>query len=282
MEKTLEQNGDAILLGALICLFLVAMLWELLAPRRSETGSLLYRWSNNFTLMVISHITNMWTSAVISIGVTMLAVESGWGLLQQYDLGFLGSFLVTLLVMEFGGYVLHVILHKVPLLWRVHAMHHSDTEVDVSTTYRHHPFESVFMLATSAPVALALGAPVAAMALYQLVRMSMNVLSHSNIRVPESIENWLRYIIVTPDFHHLHHCSDQKFTDSNYSAAVPWFDYLFGTATRKPYAEYATMELGLERFRNPKDSRFDQVLLMPFRGQRYEKSPEKPTQPSTA
>jgi hypothetical protein len=83
----------------------------------------------------------------------------------------------------------------------------------------------------------------------------------------------LRYLIVTPDFHHLHHCSDRRFTDSNYSAAVPWFDYLFGTATRKPYVDYATMELGLERFRDPIDSRIDQILLMPFRGRRYRAQP---------
>ncbi len=235
MEPFLETHGNTILLGAVICLFLVAMFWELLAPRRPESRSLLYRWTNNFSLMAISQVTNQWTSAVLSIGATMWAVESGRGLLQHYDLGLPGSFLVTLLVMEFTGYAFHVLFHKVPLFWRVHAMHHSDTQVDVSTTYRHHPFEGMFVIVTSVPLAAGLGAPVAAMVLYQLLRMSMNILSHSNIRIPESIERWLRYVIVTPDFHHLHHSSDQRFTDSNYSAAVPWFDYLFGTATRKPY-----------------------------------------------
>jgi sterol desaturase/sphingolipid hydroxylase (fatty acid hydroxylase superfamily) len=152
-------------------------------------------------------------------------------------------------------------------------MHHSDVEVDFTTTYRHHPFENLFMATLGVPVVVLLGAPVAAMVAYQALRTTVNILSHSNIRIPERFERWLRYLIVTPDFHHLHHCSDRRFTDSNYSAAVPWFDYLFRTATRKPYADYATMELGLERFRDPIDSRIDQILLMPFRGRRYRAQP---------
>ena len=273
MEAFLEAHESTILVSTLIGALLIGVLWEALAPRRPEAGSLVYRWVNNLSLTVLNHIVVYWTGAALAIMTAWWAQSEGFGLLQHLDLGLSGAFLVTLLVMEFLAYVLHQVVHRVPILWRLHAMHHSDVEVDFTTTYRHHPLENVVMLAVGAPVVVLLGAPVAAMVLYQFLRVSVNVLSHSNIRVPENVERWLRYLVVTPDFHHLHHCSDRRFTDSNYSAAVPWFDYLFGTATRKPYAEYATMELGLERFRDPIDARIDQVLLMPFRGRRYASPP---------
>lgn len=269
MEHFLATHETTILVSALIGALLIGVIWEALAPRRPETQGLLFRWTNNLTLTVLNHVVVYWMGAALTILTAWWAESRELGLLQHLEIGLAGAFVVTLLVMELLAYVLHQVAHRVPLLWRLHAMHHSDAEVDFTTTYRHHPLENVVMLTLGAPLILLLGAPGAAMVLYQALRVSVNVLSHSNIRVPEGIERWLRYLIVTPDFHHLHHSSDRRFTDSNYSAAVPWFDYLFGTATRKPYPEYSTMELGLERFRAPLDSRVDQVLLMPFRGWRY-------------
>lgn len=269
MEKFLASHEGTILLGTVIIAFLIVVTWEALAPRRPETKSLSYRWTNNIGLTLVNHLVVHWSSAALTLAVSWWAVDTNKGVLGHYEIGLAGAFVATLLVMELMAYLLHRLAHRVPLVWRLHAMHHSDIEVDFTTTYRHHPLENVIMLVISTPVVIALGAPVAAMVLYQVLRVSVNILSHSNILIPEGFERWLRYLIVTPDFHHLHHCSDRRFTDSNYSAAVPWFDFLFGTTTCKPYAAYADMELGLERFRDPIDSRIDQVLLTPFRGRRF-------------
>jgi sterol desaturase/sphingolipid hydroxylase (fatty acid hydroxylase superfamily) len=100
---------------------------------------------------------------------------------------------------------------------------------------------------------------------YKLFEVAMSLFSHSNIQLPEAVDRLLRRVVLTPDFHRLHHCSEQRFTDSNYGSVVPWFDYLFGTASARPFEEQATMELGLEYLREPGDSRLDKILTTPFR-----------------
>lgn len=282
-ETYLASHDGSILFGILITTFLVGMIWESFWPRRPESPGLRYRWANNLVLTFLNHGLWHWSGALLGVGIAWWTADRGFGILQKTDLGLAGSFLLVLLTLELTTYLLHRMAHRVPILWRLHAMHHSDVEVDVTTTYRHHPIENLVAMLLTAPAIVALGAPVGAMVLYLCLRQVVDILSHGNIRIPERLERWLRYLIVTPDFHHLHHCSEQRFTDSNYSAAVPWFDYLFGTATRKPYAEHETMELGLERFRAPLDSRVDQILLMPFRGERYRTSPlgNPQSEPST-
>ena len=163
---------------------------------------------------------------------------------------------------------MHRAFHKVPALWRIHQVHHADTEVDFSTTYRHHPFEVLIMQAATVPVIVVLAPPVTAVLAQELIRTVINVVAHGNIHVPERVNRVLLWFMVTPDFHRLHHSSDRRFTDSNYGATLPWFDYLFKTASHKPFAEQATMQLGLEYARAPEDSRVDRLLLMPFADQR--------------
>jgi sterol desaturase/sphingolipid hydroxylase (fatty acid hydroxylase superfamily) len=187
------------------------------------------------------------------------------GVLSDYALGFWTNVLLAILVFEFMGYMFHRAMHAFPWLWRIHLVHHNDTELDFSTTYRSHPLDLVILAPLTVPVVLYLGFPAAALVVYQLLRTTITVFAHSNIYIPEPVDRVLRYIIVTPDFHRLHHSSDRRFTDSNYSAAFPIYDYLFGTATDKPFAEHETMEIGLEYFRDPADSRIDRLLLMPFR-----------------
>ena len=114
------------------------------------------------------------------------------------------------------------------------------------------------------PVVFSLGAPAITIAIYNLVNAIFALVTHGNIKLPKKLDNVLRKFVVTPDFHRLHHSSDKYFTDSNYSGVVPWFDYLFKTSTRKPYAEIPTMELGLDVLRGNKENRLDAMLLTPF------------------
>ena len=111
----------------------------------------------------------------------------------------------------------------------------------------------------------ALGVPVSVLMAYEALRIAQNLFSHSNIRLPEGIERYLRLVLVTPDFHRTHHCSQREFTDSNFSTVLPWFDYLFGSYRSKPFHSHASMEIGLEQCRAAKDTRLDNMLLMPLR-----------------
>jgi len=114
-------------------------------------------------------------------------------------------------------------------------------------------------------VIAALGMPVSVLVAYECLRVAQNLFSHSNLRLPEAAERYLRLVVVTPDFHRIHHSSQRDYTDSNFSTVVPWFDYLFGSYRDRPFEAHCRMELGLEQFRETKDSRLDRLLSMPLR-----------------
>lgn len=264
-ELTISQagTGETVLVFTIVAITL-AMLLESLAPRRKLVASLLWRWLNNFSLAAVS----WWlTTAAATLFVFYLARWTdlnNFGLLQQFDTPLWLSLVVILVVAQGLSYGLHVAFHKVAWLWPLHAVHHLDTDLDVSTSFRHHPLETVITLPLVAPLILVLGVPAEAALANQLFSIGMNVFSHSNVYLPERLDRILRLVIVTPDYHRLHHCAEQRFTDSNYGNAVPWFDYLFRTSSARPFAEQTSMEIGLEYLRKAEDSRVDRLLLLPF------------------
>lgn len=259
----IEDNSQVIYLftiGALI----LAMILESLAPRRKLQNALARRWINNFSLGLVSWYLTMMATALVMLWIARQTELNRIGLFQQLDVHWLFAFFALLVVSQLLSYLLHMAFHKVSWLWPFHATHHMDTDVDVSTAYRNHPLENIITLPLVAPLILLLGAPVKATLAYHLFYTAVNVFSHSNVRVPAWLDRPLRLFIITPDFHRLHHCADRRYTDSNYGNAVPWFDYLFKTATWRPPAEQESMKLGLEYLREPADSRVDRLLLLPF------------------
>ena len=268
LPSLVAEHQAAILGTALIGTLLAVVCWEALAPRRTEAAGQGYRWANNITLALTTQAIGRVGSAGLAVLLAGWGIDESLGLLSVLEVGFWPALILTLVTLELLAYILHRIFHRVPALWRLHAVHHCDTGVDFSTAFRHHPIEVVIVMAVNALAIVALGPPVAAVVLHQALAITVNMASHGNVALPEGFERWLRYVVVTPDFHRLHHCSDRRFTDSNYSIALPWFDYLLGTATGRPFAEQRTMELGLEDYRTPADSRVDRLLLMPFRRRR--------------
>jgi sterol desaturase/sphingolipid hydroxylase (fatty acid hydroxylase superfamily) len=265
MLEYLGTNGNTVLFAALVGTFILAALWEAVQPRRRVTRDSVRRWVPNISLGLANHLLVYWIDAVAAIGITWWLSQWGVGLFTRIDPGFPVILVTTVLAFELLGYLVHYLLHRFPWLWRIHVVHHSDTELDFTSTYRNHPLELLLVSAATFPLIAVLGPPVVAVTIYQVCRVSVNILSHSNVYLPESMDRWLRYVIVTPDFHRCHHCAQREFTDSNYGSVLTLFDYLFGTASRKPFVEHSTMKIGLHYFRDKRDSRFDQLLLMPFR-----------------
>jgi len=248
----------------LIGLVSLCLAWEMITPRRPERAGLGSRWISNISLTVIGQTIAQGRHMLTLLGAAWLGHHWGGGVLARHDLGWLGSFLITGFVFEFVGYAMHVLMHEVPWLWRFHAVHHSDTDLDVFSTYRHHPGESILVAAVSLPTIVLLAPPVTVLLALEAFRMTVNVLSHSNIYIPERVERALSWFVITPDFHRLHHCSDRRYTNSNYGVTIPWLDRLFGTASDRPFTEQVSMELGLEYLREPRDSRLDRLLALPF------------------
>lgn len=269
MGEYLVENGGTLLLEAMFAVLLFAAIIEALIPRRPETGELAGRWFTNLSLAAVSTLVSQLFTRLTLIVAAMWAQAKGIGLLSLLDLGMLPTLAITLVVMEFANYVLHRLFHSVPWMWRCHAIHHTDIEVDFTTTYRHHPFETIIMSLVGIPLVLLLGLDTLALVVYQLLSIITGVLTHTNLYIPERIEKILRVFVITPDFHRLHHSSTRLHTDSNYGALVPWFDRLFGTETRRPFADHIHMELGLEYMRELPGSRLDHLLLLPFRWSKY-------------
>lgn len=270
---TVSETPDNLIYVFTAAVFALAMLLEALLPRREMSANLAGRWTNNFGVGAL----NWYLTTVF--GTWLMIWLSQWS--QMHQLGLLPrigaphwlGFVLLLLSTQLLSYWLHRAFHEIRWLWPIHAMHHSDVDVDISTSYRHHPLEPLISLPLTAPLVIALGVSAEAAAAYRLFAVAATILSHSNLTIPERAEKYLRRVILTPDYHRLHHCSEPKFTNSNYGSLVPWYDYLFGTARQRPFAEQASMELGLEYLRQPRDSRIDQLLLGPLRIPRADYAP---------
>ena len=243
----------------LLSLFL---LLETLAPRRSGARGLSWRWANNFSLALLNWYIMLVASTLFFVWLAR------WGRAEEFgvlNLGPVTGFIALLAGTQLVSYWLHRAFHRFPLMWRIHALHHSDPEVDVSTGYRHHPLEPLIALPVGAPLVLLLGvSPESALA-YRIFAVAATLFSHSNVHVPQSVERWLRYLVLTPDFHRTHHFVEQRYTNSNYGSLVPWYDYVFGTATHPDFDEHPQRLLGLEYLREPADQRLDRQLLTPLR-----------------
>jgi sterol desaturase/sphingolipid hydroxylase (fatty acid hydroxylase superfamily) len=241
----------------------VALLWEMLLPRRELQQSLAWRWTNNVALSVISQSIATAASAAIVIGVSSWTNINEFGLFQWFDAPAPLIFIVLLVATQLVLYLMHIAYHRYAWLWPIHAVHHSDVDVDVTTSYRHHPLEDLIGVALISPLVLLLGIPTDVAIAYSLFLIAVTLFSHCNIRLPESLDRFLRLFIVTPEFHRLHHCAEPRYTNSNYGPVVPWFDFLFRTASTRAYEDHETMELGLEYLREPADSRVDRLLWEP-------------------
>ncbi len=265
MLDYLVQHESEVLFCALIGAFCVIAIAEMLVPRRTPTGALGFRWVNNIGLALTTTLFNRTLYLLFGLSATSWLYSQDVGLVPWLGAPWAVSFLLLLVVLAFGDYITHRLMHAVPLLWRLHAVHHSDTDFDLTTTYRNHPFAALVLLAMRLPFIALLGAPASMLLLYEAGRMAQDLWSHSNTRLPAWFDRYLRWFVVTPDFHRVHHCSERRYTDSNFSSTVPWFDYLFGTHRARPVEQHASMEIGLENFREARHSRLDGLLLLPFR-----------------
>lgn len=222
------------------------------------------RWITNFVLTGLSIITMM-IIPVTFISAATIAEKNGWGMLNIIELNWLLLGFLTLLLRGFISFLTHYLAHKIPLFWLVHRVHHLDTEIDVSTTVRFHPLEFVMNSLIGIPIIIFFGFPVWGLMLYELFDVAITLISHSNISFPNKIEKVLRYFLVTPGLHRIHHSSYQPETDSNFSAVFPVWDIIFGTFRTKTRISQQEMEIGLEEVRDERANKMSWLLSSPFK-----------------
>ena len=202
---------------------------------------------------------------VAAIGVAALATERGIGLLKLIRVPHPLAIVLSVLVLDLATYLQHQMFHVVPLLWRVHRVHHADLDIDVTTGTRFHPIEIGLSMLIKFAVILASGTPAIAVLMFEILLNASSMFNHGNVHIPKSIDEILRRLVVTPDMHRVHHSIDPRETNSNFGFKLPWWDRLFGTYRAEPEAGHEAMTIGIAQFRSPREFRLDRMLLQPFR-----------------
>ena len=239
---------------------------EITAPRRRVEIPRLVRWSNNLGLVVLDALLVRFVFPVVAVGLAVIAQKNGWGLLNQFSMPIWIATILAVLALDFAIYLQHVLFHAVPALWRLHRVHHSDLEFDVTTGVRFHPFEILISMAIKLLLVLALGPSAIAVLIFEILLNGTSLFNHSNIRLPSRIDAALRLFIVTPDMHRVHHSILPSETNSNFGFSLPWWDRILGTYLSQPSAGHTDMTIGIEQFRTRRDMWLDRLLFQPFRG----------------
>jgi sterol desaturase/sphingolipid hydroxylase (fatty acid hydroxylase superfamily) len=258
----LVQQESLVLLLATFGGMLVFMLFEGPRPGREQAPLPVAHWLSNWFLAAINYFAGLWLVLQLGSLPWARALQPERGIFELLHPAL--ALAVLVLLVEGLAYLMHRLYHGVPLLWRVHAVHHMDCELDVTTSHRHHVLEVVTNTLVMLPFFLLLGAPAVVLVLLSLLRTFVVLLNHSTLSLPPALDRVLGWLIVTPAFHHVHHLSERENTNANYGTVVPWFDYLFGTARRLSREDLAAGQIGLEYLREPRDGRLDRVLLLPF------------------
>ena len=252
-------------LSAFIASFTLLVFAERLAPRRRRTFALRQRWAGNLGLMAADTIVLRTVPAITAVGVAALAHAKGWGLLGAIvSLPTWLDVVVSVIVLDLAIYFQHRLFHAVPALWRLHRVHHTDPELDVTTGVRFHPVEMLLSLGFKALVIAGLGPPVAAVLLFEVLLNAGSLFSHANLRLPAPVDGLLRALLVTPDMHRVHHSSDPVETDSNFGFTLSWWDRLFGTYRAQPRAGHDAMTIGVEGFAAPAVLGLHRLLIQPL------------------
>jgi sterol desaturase/sphingolipid hydroxylase (fatty acid hydroxylase superfamily) len=252
-------------LAAFGLFFSVFALWELIAPRRRLTIGRVRRWPGNLGILLVDIVTVRLLVPTAAVGASLYAAGHGWGLINYLQLRLSVAALIGFLALDLVIYAQHVVFHKVPLLWRLHRMHHADLDIDVTTGVRFHPLEILISLLIKMAAILLLGIPVVAVILFEVVLNVTSMFNHSNASMPAGLDRVLRLILVTPDMHRVHHSILRRETDSNFGFNLPWWDRLFGTYRAQPEAGHIGMTIGIPMFRDPGQLRIDRMITQPFR-----------------
>lgn len=265
MDTTLLASEPLLRLGAFIGVLAVLAAWEALAPYQTLHQSRARRWSGNIGLVAVSTVIVRVAAPFAPVGAALLARDHSIGLFNMFPAPTWLAFIASFLALDVLIYAQHRAFHKIPLLWRLHRVHHSDLELDATTGLRFHPVEIILSLALKIGAVFLLGAPPLAVVAFEIVLNATSLFTHANVRMPARLESALRWIIVTPLMHRGHHSAVRHEADRNYSPSFSWWDRLFGSYLAAPAAGYDAMTVGTENFRDPADSRLDKLLGQPFR-----------------
>jgi sterol desaturase/sphingolipid hydroxylase (fatty acid hydroxylase superfamily) len=251
-------------LGVFAAVFALVALAETLAPRRPLAIRRRVRWPNNLAIVALDVLLVRVIFPTAAVGVAVLAEARGFGLFNVVAAPPWLALAAAVVLLDLAIYLQHVLFHAVPALWRLHRMHHADLDFDVTTGARFHPIEILLSMLIKMAVVAALGAPALAVVVFEVLLNATAMFNHGNVRLPEALDRVLRWLVVTPDMHRVHHSVVPAETNSNFGFSLPWWDRLFGTYRAQPAAGHEAMTIGIAQFRSERDLWLDRLLIQPF------------------
>jgi len=264
METWVLDHEPVLRLSIFLAVITIVALVERFRPRRAAEQSTFLRWANNLGLSVVNTVILRLMIPVALVATAVWAGEGNIGLFNHVALPGGVEIALAVILLDLVIYAQHVAFHKIPLLWRIHRMHHTDLDVDASTGLRFHPVEMALSLGLKIGAVIALGAPPLAAFLFEVILNGVTLFNHGNLRLGPRLDAVVRSVIVTPDMHRIHHSAEPRETDSNYGFNLSWWDRLFGTYVRAPAKGYDGMTIGLAEFRDAKWLGIVWMLVTPF------------------
>ncbi len=267
MTDFISSNETAIRLSFFFGVFAVMAVWELLAPKRALAQSKAVRWYANLGIVILNTVIARIVFPLAPVVVAVIAAERGWGVFNIAGVPPGLAIVAAVVILDFAIYLQHVMVHAVPMLWRLHRMHHADLDFDVTTGARFHPVEIILSVAIKMAVIVLIGAAPVAVLIFEVVLNATAMFNHSNVNLPLGLDRVLRLFVVTPDMHRVHHSELPHETNSNFGFNLPWWDRLFGTYRDQPGNGHEGMTIGLDVFREPGELHLHKMLVQPFRGE---------------
>ncbi|MCP3850447.1 MAG: sterol desaturase family protein [Gammaproteobacteria bacterium] len=267
LNEFILTNEITIRLSFFFGVFAIMALWEIIAPRRALSISKTLRWFNNLGLVFFNALVLRILFPMAAVGLAAFAETHAWGLLNYYNLPGLLAIVIAVIAMDLVIYLQHVMVHAVPLLWRIHRVHHADLDYDITTGARFHTIEIILSMLIKFATIIVLGAPVIAVIIFEVLLNALAMFNHANVGLPKSLDSALRWFIVTPDMHRIHHSVEDDETNSNFGFNLTWWDHFFGTYRDQPRGGQLGFTIGIHCYQDVKQTNWiTGMMTLPFKG----------------
>ena len=262
----MTASGEMIIrFGCFLGAFIIIAALEHRYPRRARTIKRAIRWLNNLGISTLNQLLSRLLLPVSAAVLAEFCQDRQWGFLNNITTPSPVAIVISILLFDLGIYLQHRLFHVVPILWRLHRVHHADTDFDVTTGLRFHPLSILLSALIKLALVIIIGPPVVAVVIFEIVLNATSLFNHSNLHLSKKADGILRHLIVTPDMHRVHHSIDTVESNQNFGFNFSWWDRLFSSYRAQPKLGHQNMEIGLRNFRSDHELRIDKMLSQPFR-----------------
>jgi sterol desaturase/sphingolipid hydroxylase (fatty acid hydroxylase superfamily) len=260
----LLNHETAIRFGVFISILALMAIWERIAPRRSLNTPKKTRWLANLGLVSIDTLALRLLLPIQAVGIALFTESRGWGILNNISLPHWMEVVIGVAALDLVIYLQHALFHQIPAFWRLHGVHHTDLDYDVTTGIRFHPIEILLSMGIKMAAVIVLGTSAVAVVIFEVLLNATSLFNHGNVKLPYGVDSVLRLFVVTPEMHRVHHSVVIKEHTSNFGFNFPWWDRLLGTYRGQPTAGHERMTIGLSHIRDPKSLTLPWLLILPF------------------